>query len=103
MPTKLVHRFDAGSYVRLTEMMNAHDVGRGRGGIDGRVSPASRARTLVAGVSSDRLYPLGQQVRAGRRDPGRRRAPGDRLAVRARRLPHRGPLRDLLLRELLAG
>ena len=30
---KLVHRFDAASYVRLTEMMNAHDVGRGRGGV----------------------------------------------------------------------
>jgi homoserine O-acetyltransferase/O-succinyltransferase len=58
---KLVGRFDAGSYVRLTEMMNAHDVGRGRGGAAaglGRV----RALTMVAGVSSDRLYPLEQQV-----------------------------------------
>jgi homoserine O-acetyltransferase len=46
---KLVRRFDAGSYVRLTEMMNAHDVGRGRGGVaagwpgcgPGRWSPGS--------------------------------------------------------------
>jgi homoserine O-acetyltransferase/O-succinyltransferase len=57
---KLVYRFDAATYVRLTEMMNAHDVGRGRGGVVaglGRVT----ARTLVAGVSSDRLYPVEQQ------------------------------------------
>ncbi len=40
--------------------MNAHDIGRGRGGIRtalGRVT----ARTVVAGVDSDRLYPLAQQ------------------------------------------
>ena len=58
---KLVRRFDAASYVRLTEMMHAHDVGRGRGGIAeglGRVT----AHTLVAGVSSDRLYPLADQA-----------------------------------------
>jgi len=58
---KLVHRFDAGSYVRLTEMMNAHDVGRGRGGVAAGLARV-QARTLVAGVSSDRLYPLEQQV-----------------------------------------
>ncbi|MER0245459.1 homoserine O-acetyltransferase, partial [Streptomyces sp. HSW2009] len=29
---KLARRFDAGSYVVLTEAMNGHDVGRGRGG-----------------------------------------------------------------------
>jgi len=59
--TKLVHRFDAGSYVRLTEMMNAHDVGRGRGGIAAGLAGV-RARTMVAGVTSDRLYPVQQQV-----------------------------------------
>ena len=30
---KLVDRFDAGSYVTLTETLSSHDVGRGRGGI----------------------------------------------------------------------
>ncbi len=52
---KLVQRFDAGSYVTLTEAMNSHDLGRGRGGLEqalGRIS----ARTLVAAVTSDRLY-----------------------------------------------
>jgi homoserine O-acetyltransferase len=58
---KLVHRFDAASYVRLTEMMNAHDVGRGRGGSAAALARV-RARTLVAGVTSDRLYPVEQQV-----------------------------------------
>ncbi|NMH96072.1 homoserine O-acetyltransferase MetX [Pseudonocardia acidicola] len=58
---KLVRRFDAGSYVRLTELMNAHDVGRDRGGIAAGLRRVS-ARTLVAGVSSDRLYPTEQQA-----------------------------------------
>ncbi|MGK5529523.1 homoserine O-acetyltransferase MetX [Streptomyces sp. URMC 129] len=58
---KLIRRFDAGSYVVLTEAMNTHDIGRGRGG----TAPALRrvtARTLVAGIDSDRLYPLSQQA-----------------------------------------
>lgn len=62
---KLVRRFDAGSYVRLTEMMNAHDVGRGRGGVAAGLARVT-ARTLVAGVSSDRLYPLEQQEELAR-------------------------------------
>lgn len=66
---KLVRRFDAGSYVRLTEMMNAHDVGRGRGGVAAGLARV-RARTLVAGVSSDRLYPLAQQAELAEGIPG---------------------------------
>jgi homoserine O-acetyltransferase/O-succinyltransferase len=58
---KLVRRFDAVSYVRLTELMNAHDVGRGRGGTAAGLARVT-AKTLVAGVSSDRLYPLEQQA-----------------------------------------
>ncbi len=71
---KLVRRFDAGSYVRLTELMNAHDVGRGRGGVAAALARVT-ARTLVAGVRSDRLYPLAQQ------------------AELAAGIPHAGPLR----------
>ena len=57
---KLVRRFDAGSYVRLTQLMNAHDVGRDRGGVAAGLARV-RARTAVAGVTSDRLYPLSEQ------------------------------------------
>jgi homoserine O-acetyltransferase len=63
---KLARRFDAGSYVALTESMNSWDVGRGRGGVDAALARVT-ARALVAGVESDRLYPpeLQQQVADG--------------------------------------
>ena len=54
---KLVARFDAMSYVRLTQAMATHDVGRGRGGIE----PALRVfggELVVAAVDSDRLFPV---------------------------------------------
>ncbi|WP_246633589.1 homoserine O-acetyltransferase MetX, partial [Pseudonocardia nigra] len=66
---KLVRRFDAGSYVRLTELMNAHDVGRGRGGVAGGLARVT-ARTLVAGITSDRLYPPDQQAELAEGIPG---------------------------------
>ena len=59
---KLVGRFDAGSYVTLTEAMNTHDVGRDRGGVEAALARVT-ARTAVVGVDSDRLYPLEQQRR----------------------------------------
>ncbi|TCO65772.1 homoserine O-acetyltransferase MetX [Actinocrispum wychmicini] len=58
---KLVNRFDANSYLVLTEAMNTHDVGRDRGGVRAALGRVT-ARTVVAGVDSDRLYPLYQQV-----------------------------------------
>ncbi|MFB9745375.1 homoserine O-acetyltransferase [Pseudonocardia sulfidoxydans] len=66
---KLVRRFDAGSYVRLTELMNAHDVGRDRGGVAAALARV-KARTFVAGVNSDRLYPLEQQIEMAEGIPG---------------------------------
>lgn len=57
---KLVRRFDAASYVVLTEAMNTHDVGRGRGGIAAALA-RYRGPAAVAGVDSDRLYPLEEQ------------------------------------------
>ncbi|WP_346620543.1 homoserine O-acetyltransferase [Blastococcus montanus] len=59
---KLARRFDAGSYVLLTEAMNSWDVGRGRGGVEAALARVT-ARALVAGVDSDRLYPVEQQQR----------------------------------------
>ncbi len=53
---KLADRFDPNSYVVLSEAMNHHDVGRGRGGIVAALK-AVRAPVTVAGVSTDRLYP----------------------------------------------
>jgi homoserine O-acetyltransferase len=66
---KLVRRFDANSYVLLTESMNTHDVGRDRGGI-GAALARVRARTVVAGVDSDRLYPLYQSRAMAEAIPG---------------------------------
>lgn len=54
---KLAHRFDANTYVTLSQAMNHHDVGRGRGGIPTALRRISGAVT-VAGIASDRLYPL---------------------------------------------
>jgi len=56
---KLVRRFDAASYVLLTRSMNTHDVGRDRGGVAAGLAGIT-ARTIVAGVDSDRLYPMRQ-------------------------------------------
>jgi homoserine O-acetyltransferase/O-succinyltransferase len=58
--TKLVRRFDAASYVVLTDAMNTHDVGRGRGGIAAALG-RYRGEVVVAGVDSDRLYPVEEQ------------------------------------------
>jgi homoserine O-acetyltransferase/O-succinyltransferase len=66
---KLVSRFDAGSYVVLTEALSRHDVGRGRGG----VAPALRGcpvPVVVAGITSDRLYPLRLQEELAELLPG---------------------------------
>jgi homoserine O-acetyltransferase len=63
---KLTHRFDANSYIVLTETMNSHDVGRGRGGVAAALGRVT-ARTAVAAIESDRLYPphLNAEIAAG--------------------------------------
>src|SRR4051812_27620853 len=97
---KLAARFDAGSYVVLTESMNTWDVGRDRGGVEAALSRVS-ARAVVAGVDTDRLYPLAQQ---------RRVAEGLGVPLREIASPygHDGFLLETaavgsLVRELLAG
>jgi homoserine O-acetyltransferase/O-succinyltransferase len=52
---KLASRFDPNSYVVLSEAMNHHDVGRGRGGVAAALATV-RADTTVVSISSDRLY-----------------------------------------------
>ncbi|MDQ2587009.1 homoserine O-acetyltransferase MetX [Saccharothrix yanglingensis] len=66
---KLVRRFDPESYVVLTEAMNGHDVGRDRGGVREALSRVT-ARTIVAGIDSDRLYPLARQAEIADAVPG---------------------------------
>ncbi|GAA1481743.1 homoserine O-acetyltransferase [Gordonia sinesedis] len=58
---KLIERFDPGSYVVLSEVLNHHDVGRGRGGAAAALN-ACQVPVIVAGIDSDRLYPLRLQV-----------------------------------------
>jgi homoserine O-acetyltransferase/O-succinyltransferase len=97
---KLARRFDAGSYVALTETMNSWDVGRGRGGVDAALARVT-ARALVAGVDSDRLYPLAQQQQVAD-------GLGVPLQVISSPYGHDGFLIEVdavgeLLKELLAG
>lgn len=53
---KLVARFDAGSYLALLEAMDAHDVGRGRGGAEEALGEITGDVTAV-GIPGDLLYP----------------------------------------------
>lgn len=62
---KLARRFDANSYLVLTEALMSHDVGRGRGGESAALA-AVTARSFVAAVSSDRLYWPGQSQELAR-------------------------------------
>ncbi|WP_206790201.1 homoserine O-acetyltransferase [Amycolatopsis sp. MtRt-6] len=66
---KLVRRFDANSYLVLTESMNTHDVGRGRGGVAAALGRVT-ARAVIGGVDSDRLYPLYQSAEIAAGIPG---------------------------------
>ncbi|MEN9748926.1 MAG: hypothetical protein RL149_4 [Actinomycetota bacterium] len=59
---KFTRRFDANSYIILVDAMNSHDIARGRGSIEAALATIT-AKTLVAGISSDRLFPIeGQQI-----------------------------------------
>ena len=62
---KLAERFDAGSYVALTEAMNRHDVGRGRSGLNKALADV-RVPTMIVGVDTDILYPYHQQEHLSR-------------------------------------
>ena len=57
---KFHSRFDAMSYVKLTEQMDTHDVARGRGSTREALA-AIRGDVLVMGIESDLLYPLKEQ------------------------------------------
>ena len=56
----IVERFDANSYIVLTQAMSGHNVGRGRGGVTMAMARIT-ARVRVVSVSSDRLFPPQRQ------------------------------------------
>jgi homoserine O-acetyltransferase/O-succinyltransferase len=66
---KLAARFDPNSYLVLSDAMNSHDVARGRGGLPAALSRVT-AEVQVAGIDSDRLYPLGLQAELAELLPG---------------------------------
>ncbi|KAL9183185.1 hypothetical protein ACHAXT_004972 [Thalassiosira profunda] len=57
---KFLDRFDPVTYVKLTEQMDSHDVGRGRGSIEEALSHVE-IPVCVLGIDSDVLYPLREQ------------------------------------------
>jgi len=57
---KLVNRYNAYSYWYLTKVMDSHNVGRGRHGVEKALS-IIKAKTLVIGIKSDLLFPIEEQ------------------------------------------
>ena len=53
---KLHKRFDANTYIVLTEAMNSHDVGRERGGVAAALAGV-QIPVVVVSIDSDRLFP----------------------------------------------
>ena len=53
---KLANRFDANTYIILTEAMNFHDVGRGRGGVATALQGITVPVTVIS-IDTDRLFP----------------------------------------------
>ena len=54
---KLARRFDANTYIALTEAMNSHDVGRGRGGVAAALGAITIPVSVIS-IDTDRLFPL---------------------------------------------
>jgi len=57
---KFLTRFDPITYIKLTEQMDTHDLGRDRGGIQTALQ-SIQIPALVLGINSDILYPLCEQ------------------------------------------
>jgi homoserine O-acetyltransferase len=53
---KLARRFDANTYISLTEAMNSHDIGRDRGGVAHALAGISIPVSVVS-IDTDRLFP----------------------------------------------
>jgi homoserine O-acetyltransferase len=57
---KLVKRFNAWSYYRMTQLADSHNVGRHRNGVINALRKV-KAKTLCIGIRSDILYPVEEQ------------------------------------------
>jgi homoserine O-acetyltransferase/O-succinyltransferase len=66
---KLVNRYNAVCYYRLSQSMDSHDVGRDRDGVKNALKKIT-ARTLVIGIESDVLYPITEQEYLQKNIPG---------------------------------
>jgi homoserine O-acetyltransferase len=53
---KLAQRFDANTYIALTEAMNSHDIGRDRGGVV-KALESITVPIVVVSIDTDRLFP----------------------------------------------
>jgi homoserine O-acetyltransferase len=53
---KLAKRFDANTYIALTEAMNSHDIGRDRGGV-GAALATIQVPVVAVSIDTDRLFP----------------------------------------------
>ena len=58
---KLTHRFDANTYISLTEAMISHDIGRGRGGVAAALESITIPVVAVS-IDTDRLFPVRLQA-----------------------------------------
>ncbi|AWR86491.1 homoserine O-acetyltransferase MetX [Meiothermus taiwanensis] len=59
---KFARRFDANAYLTLSEAMDTHDVGRGRGGLEAALRQLKHIPSLFVGIDTDVLY-TAQEVR----------------------------------------
>jgi len=66
---KLAKRFNAFSYYFLSKGMDAHNLGRGRHGVE-KALQQIQAKTLVIGIESDILFPLAEQQWLAKHIPG---------------------------------
>jgi homoserine O-acetyltransferase len=57
---KLIKRFNAFSYYRLTQAMDSHNMGRNRESVEDALKQIT-AKTLAIGISTDFLFPLNEQ------------------------------------------
>ncbi|HET7307484.1 MAG TPA: homoserine O-acetyltransferase [Gammaproteobacteria bacterium] len=71
---KLAKRFDANSYITLTQAMDSHDLGRGRGSVAAALA-AIEQPALVVTIDSDMLYPPAEQALLARYLPHAQWAP----------------------------